>query len=299
MLLRNAMGAGLLGLVIVLPAPAQTTLEWKFKDGDKFFIEAITNTKQKITIGDKTTDSESTFTTVSSFTIKKGEGGGYAVEQTIEGVKVKTSKENDPTVALVSRFANQLKGTQFQFTMSPVGKITSMTLTGYNDFIKKLSGGNEAAEQVNKSKFPEEMFREELNLIFGFLPDKPVSPGSSWVGKKEVVTLPVGTLTGESTYSYLGRKPEGEEISVSQKWTYELPKEPVAGLKVTKGSLKVDAASGKIIADPAAGKLVRHEETRHITGKLTLSDANNKETVYDVDQTTTRVIRRVDENPLK
>jgi hypothetical protein len=288
----------LLWLAVVLPAPAQTTLEWKFEDGKKFFVEAVTTTKQKITIGDKTTESESTFTTVSSFVIKKAEGG-YSVDQTIEGVKVKTNKDNDPTVALVSRFANQLKGTQFHFTMSPSGKITSPKLEGYNDLIKKLSGGNDAAEQVNKAKFPEEMFREELNLIFGFLPDKPVSPGATWVGKKQVVPLPLGTLTGESTYTYVGKKPEGEEISVSQKWSYELPKETVGGLKVTKGSLNVDAASGKIIADPAAGKLIRHDESRHVSGKLTLTDMNMKDTVYDVDQTTTRTIRRVEENPLK
>src|SRR5690348_3933318 len=87
MSLRYTVGAGLLLAAVVLPARAQTALEWKFKDGDKFYVEAVTDTKQTVTIDNKATTSASTFTTVSSFVVKKA-ADGYSVEQTIEGVKV-------------------------------------------------------------------------------------------------------------------------------------------------------------------------------------------------------------------
>src|SRR5262249_39575799 len=155
-------------------------------------------TKQTVTVGDKVTTSASTFTTVSSFVLKKA-ADGYNVEQTIEGVKVTSTKADDPTLGVRSRFANQLKGTKFKFTISPSGKVTSKAIEGYDDLIKKLTGGNEENEKEVRSRLPENAFREELNLIFGFLPDKPVSSGGTWK-RSETLTLPWGTLKGDADY---------------------------------------------------------------------------------------------------
>jgi len=94
MSLRGTLGAGLLLLGLVLPAPARAALEWKFKEGDKFYVEAVTETKQTITIDEKKTTSASTFTTVNSFVVKKADAGSYTLEQTVEGVKVKSDKDD-------------------------------------------------------------------------------------------------------------------------------------------------------------------------------------------------------------
>ena len=48
---RQTCGAVLLVLAgLALPVQAQTTLEWKFKEGDKFYAEVVTTIKQKITL---------------------------------------------------------------------------------------------------------------------------------------------------------------------------------------------------------------------------------------------------------
>jgi hypothetical protein len=298
MSLRATTGAGLLLFVAVLPAPAQTALEWKFKEGDKFYVEAVTDTKQTVTVGDKPTTSESTFTTVSRFEVKKADAGSYTLEQTIEGVQVKSNKTDDPTVAIASRFANLLKGATFKFTITPSGKLTS-GLEGYEDLIKKLSGGNERAEKGNRAGLPEDLFKEELNAIFGFLPDKPVAAGATWV-RKESMALPFGKLSGDATYTYKGKEANGEKIAVERKWSYALPDgEGARGVKVTKGDLKVEEASATILADPSAGRLVSDTQKTHIVGKITTTDATMKDTSYAVDQTTTRTLKRVDKNPLE
>ncbi len=298
MSLRVTIGAVVL-LAAVLPARAQTALEWKFKDGDKFYIEAVTDTKQSVTIADKTTASNSTFTTVSSFVVKKA-ADGYDVEETIEGVKVTSDKTDDPTLGVRSRFANQLKGSKFKFTISPTGKVTSKGIEGYDDLIKRLSGGNEDNEKEVRGRLPENAFREELNAIFGFLPDKAVPPGASWK-RSETLTLPWGTLKGEATYTYAGNKgKDGEEITVSHAWALQITKDSATGIiKVTKANVKIDKAEGKIHFDAAAGRLIDHTETAHIAGRVTMLDAFMKEFTCDIDQTTTRTLRRVDENPLK
>jgi hypothetical protein len=293
----------LLLLAAGLPAPAQTALEWKFKEGDKFYIEAVTETKQTVTVADKAaTTSESTFTTVSRFEVKKADAGSYTLEQTIEGVRVKSNKTDDPTVAVASRFANLLKGATFKFTINSAGKVTS-GLEGYDDLIKKLSGGNEKADKSNRALLPEDAFKEELNAIFGFLPDKPVKAGDPWT-RKESMALPWGKLSGDATYTYAGKDKDGEKIEVKRNLTYALPDGEGAGAKVTKGDIKVDDASATIVADPAAGRLVSATSKMHVGGKVTVTEAGTadtaaKQTTFTVDQTTTRTLKRVDKNPLE
>jgi hypothetical protein len=303
MSLRSTMAAGLMLLAVVLPAPAQTALEWKFKEGDKFYIEAVTTTTQKIGFGDKTTTSDSTYTMVSRFEVKKADAGAYTLEQTIEGVRVKSSKADDSIVAIQSRFANLLKGATFKFTINSLGKITSAGLDGYDDLVKKLGGGNDKGENSVRESIPEDGFKDDLLGIFGFLPDKATPPkGFIWMRKESFPFRQWGKLTGQTTYTYQGPGKDGEQIDVSQKLTYQLPPADTApGVKVVKGGLKVTAPTGTIVVDPAAGRLVGSKQVVQVTGKLTTTTADTppKEITFDVDETTTRTVRRVEENPLK
>jgi hypothetical protein len=291
--------AGVMLLAAALPALAQTTLEWKFKEGEKFYVEAVTETKQTVTIAGKSTTVGATYTTVSQFEVKKAAADSYTLEQTLTGVQVKSNKPDDPITAVLSRYAAQAKGSTFTFTLASAGTITSKTLEGYDDFVKRLSGGNEAQEKLVRAQYPEELFRDELSRIFLPLPGKPVNKGDKWV-RKETDVLAYGKLTGENTYTYDGKDTNGgEKISVSEKWTFVPAKDGQAVAGVTTATLNVDGASGQITADPAAGRLIRHEESKHITGTLTYTDAARKEITAAVDLTTTRRFRRVEENPLK
>jgi hypothetical protein len=285
-------------LALVPAASAQTALEWKFKEGDKFFIEAVTETKQTVTVsGMSAATSSSTYTTVSQFVVKKADAGSYTLDQTIEGIQVKSGKADDPTVGVASRHANLLKGAKFTFTINAAGKITS-NLDGYDDFVRRQSGGNDKAEKRVREFLPEDVLKDELSAIFAVLPSKAVNTKDTWK-RTETVVLPWGKLTGESTYTYEGKDKDGEKIEVTQKWSYALPEATTSDVKVTKGKVEVSDATGTIVVDPAAGRLVSHKEKRHLTGQLTTTDTTKKEITADIDQTTTRTISRVEKNPLK
>jgi len=302
MMLRNSVGMGLLLLVGTLPAAAQSPLEWKFEQGKKFKIEVVTETKQTVTVDNKATTRNSTLTTVSEFVVEKADAGSYTLKQTIESVQVKPSKPEEPTTPAASRYANLLKGTVFTFTINSAGKITG-SLGGYDYLVKRLSGNNEEAEKSLRSLIPEEGFKESLGDIFGFLPDKAVSEDQPWT-RKEVLSLPWGKLTGEARYTYKGKKDGAQQIDESHTWTYGLPEGGISGVTVTKGEIQVPVSKGTISVDPAAGKLISHKQTTQITGKLTISSVDTtkkdatakdtKETVFTVDQTTTRTIRQLE-----
>src|SRR5437588_3545111 len=91
-MLRQACGAVLLLLAGVgLPAYGQTTLEWKFKDGDKFYVEEVSDMKQTVSIIGKDIRQNNKITTISSYVVKNSSGGEVTLDQKIESVDVKTS----------------------------------------------------------------------------------------------------------------------------------------------------------------------------------------------------------------
>jgi hypothetical protein len=298
MSLRGTMAAGVLLLGLVLPAAAQTTPQWKFKEGDKFFIETVNDTKRTVTVGNKKTTSGDTFTTVSEFVVKKADAGSYTLEQVITDVKAKSEKPDDATDYIPTRFANQLRGAKFRFTIDAAGNV-GKSLEGYEDLVKALGGGDEATEKAVRAQYPEDMFRADLNGIFVPLPDSPQGRGATWK-RPESFTMQWGKLTGEATYTYDGKDADGDRIRVNRTWSYELSKESPAAAAIKDGSFKVDEATASIVADPAGGKPIRDVQTTHLTGTLTVTDAaTNKDTKVSIDQTTTRTLKRLDEYPPK
>jgi hypothetical protein len=287
------LGAALVVAGVALPARGQGALEWKFKEGEKFYVEVVTQNKQSVEIAGKKTPSDSTITTVYGFEVVKQGPEGTVLKQTIEGVRVKS---DDPTAAVAARGANQAKGVAFQVTLAPSGKL--LKFEGYADLIRKIGGSGEAGEKAARTLIPEEALKEELARIFGFLPDKPVSSGATW-SRDELSSLgPGGTLTGKVEYTFKGKAEGGESITFTRSLAYAPPKEAAGGVKLTKAEAKVDQAGGSVVFDAAAGRLVRQESSLHLKGNFTIDDGT-RVTATAVDQTTTQTIRLLDKNPLE
>jgi hypothetical protein len=69
----------LLILAIPLPAAAQVKLAWNFKQGDRFYVEEITNVRQTIKIGNTENRQDLDQTRISRFTVLKANPDGSAV----------------------------------------------------------------------------------------------------------------------------------------------------------------------------------------------------------------------------
>src|SRR5262249_10033266 len=82
-----------LGVMLVLGAPAvpafgQGKLEWKFKEGDKFYLEERSNLKQTMKFMGSDLKQELDHTRLTSFTVLKKTDEGLVLEQKIESVKI-------------------------------------------------------------------------------------------------------------------------------------------------------------------------------------------------------------------
>jgi hypothetical protein len=258
---------------LAAPAYGQTKLEWKFKEGDKFYIENATKLKQTITVMGREMKQDTDNTTVTRFEVKKRTSDQIVLEEKIVAVKVKNTGGFGGEA---EKMAEQMKGATFTITLSPDGKLIKQE--GYDDLIKRLTKNNQQAEKMIRLMLPAETFTKAVQEAFGFLPSKPVQKGDSW---KNSTTLPMGPL-GEfkvnNTYTFQGKTEGGDKIALAATMTYSAPKGDGGGLpfKISKADFKSDSFKGTIVFDPDRGRLVRSEMTGAIKGTMTIEAGGNQ-----------------------
>ena len=268
-------------------------LEMKFKEGDKFFVETVSNTKQVMEFMGTKNESDSDSTQVTSFTVKKSDKDGVVIEQKIESIKNK----NSGGLPGADKIMDALKGATFKLTLNSKGEVTK--IEGYDEFVKKLSADNELAGKMLKSFMSEDTIKATAAENFAFLPPKPVAKGDTWKRSQAIPLGPLGNLKGETNYTYKGPGKDGEEISFDQTLEYAPPKVSDDSLpfKITKGEMKADKASGSLTFDASKGRLVRTEQSTKMKGSLTFEVAGNS-TTLTLEMTQTAKSRVLDKSPL-
>jgi hypothetical protein len=265
-MLRHA----LLFVVVVLAAPVygqEVQLKLKFKEGEKFWVEDVTTTKQTVTTLGQAIMSEEKTTMLTSYTVKKVTADAIVLDMKIEDVQVKTEAGLGGEL---SKILEKTKNSAFTVTLAPDGKVTKFE--GFAEVAKKLTGGDDAAAQLIKDLVNEEIFTKGIEQAFSFLPDKSVKKGDTWTRDTKYPGGPLGDFKASNTYTYNGKGDGGEEIAVKQSLQYVAPKGGVvAGLaKVVRGDLKGDQAGGTFIFDADKGRLVSASTAMRISGSLTL-----------------------------
>jgi hypothetical protein len=278
----------------VSSAAADVKLEWKFKEGETFYAENVTKTKQAVGAGALPAGVEKTTTAVAKYKVIKTTPEGTVLEMQFAGIK---SDGKDLGSALGSAFGNNLKDVAFRITLNKSGKVTKFE--GIDEYMKKIVGDNEAALKAARAMGMEELFSQGVTQTFGFLPEKGVSKGDKWklTGK---LPLPLfGSFKTETEYVYQGAGEKGEQISLTQQLTYEVPKvQEGTLLRIIKGDMKCEPGKGQILFDATTGKLVRLETAFKFKGTFT-TESLGKEQTINMEQESTVVTRLLSENPLK
>jgi hypothetical protein len=258
-------------LLLSLAVPVEgATIRWKFKEGDVFYNQADVSIRQTITVMGRKVNQKSDQTTVTRFTVKKVNADKSVV---LEQEIVDTTVQGD---IVPGDAAKKLKGTKFTITLSARGKLEKFE--GYDDFLDKLSGGNDEQRKVLAAMMPEDTFKTVISETFGFTPGKEVEKGDSWKLDYKVSMGPLGDLSGGSTYRYEGKEKKGEKIGFKATLKYAPPGNAGAGLPFTidKGTLKAEDFNGVIYFDAEKGRVAESSMSAKITGTLTISVMGNK-----------------------
>lgn len=295
---RSLVGVAVLLAVVAAPAQGQEVkLQWKFKEGEKFYVRDVQTTKTTVTVLGMLVKEEGKTTTVTSYHIKKVNSDSVVLVQKIEDVD---AKSQGGLGGMSEKILEKTKGATFTITMTPEGKITKFE--GYKDFAKKLVGDDDELGKMLNTFLNEDVFKMSAEQVFTMMPKDPVKKGDTWKQESKMPVPGLGDFKTATTYTYKGKHESGDEsIGVKQSLSYQVPKGggDIGGvMKILKGNLKADNAKGNYVFSPEKGRLTSGYMLMDIRGSLTVEfSGQNLDLVMSIEQeTTTRVF---DENPLK
>jgi hypothetical protein len=301
-MLQRFWGAVLALTVLAAPAHGQVNLEWKFKKGDKFWLESTSTLNQSMKALGKELRQDMDITFLFAVVVQDVDANKNAVlEQTLEKVEVKNTGGPTGEIPAEDKFNQQVKGTTFRLTVTPRGEVTKFE--GYEELIKKLAGDDAAARKTVKAVLSEEYLKRAATDVYGVVPPGPVKIEEEWTKKQELALGPLGGFTLSRTYKYEGKdnlagKPY-DKISVKGEGAYSPPKADEAGgfpFQVTKADLKPEGIAGTVWFDEPAGRLVQLDLSMKVKGTLTaVVSGNTLDT--ELDQARSVKVRVLDKPP--
>jgi Family of unknown function (DUF6263) len=296
----SMMRRGLLAILVLTAlagsASAQTTLEWKFFEGQKFFLEQRTDSNFTVTVLGMETTEKQNQQIISSFVVKTVEKDSFVLEQRVESWKLKSSKDMDAENPAVKALQTIFKDVVLTVRISRPGKVLSMD--GYDQLIKNVDGlGNEQEAQAFKNLVSEKLIRSWATLNFDVFPEKAVNQGDSWRKDLDIPVPALGNITIASEFT-LGDK-RRQRHTITFKDTFDLKAgggEIQPGVKLVDFKATKNQSKGKMIFDAAEGHVVVLERSLPLNGTMVFS-ANGMEIEAELISTETRTTTWHDEKP--
>jgi hypothetical protein len=294
-----------LSVVLVLGAPAvaafgQVKLEWKFREGDKFYLEERWSLKQIMKYMGSDLKQELDHTRLTRFTVLKKTDDSLVLEQKIESVKInRASGSAKPEGKLLK----ELEGATFKVYLN--SKMKVIKLDGYETLMKKMARDEDIGKNA-RLLMPEESLSRPVEAFFGFLPAKAVGKGDTWEYEFTLPLGPLGTLKVENGYTVQGNNKVGDQEVVKLEVANKKSSfTPAAGgglqpFRVTKGDIRVipKQTKGIIYFSAVRGRVVKAEKTMALEGTLTIDVKGNMLTM-DIEQEEKVTARVLDKRPLK
>lgn len=257
----------LAGLVLASTVQAQTTLRYKFKEGEK--IEYVVDMSQKSATNVLGQDIDQTMKMAIELTwqtLKVDEKGNAQAKVTVSRVKMKleggpigkieldSNDKDEPENLFGQMFAGMVKGIngmEMTFTVSPSGEVTDAKVKEGKGKRKMPDFGGLGGEMFG----PDTMKSTIQGSIIIPLPKEPISKDKSWSHKVDEKTA-MGRVISDTKYTYVGEVEKGgkklDKLAINQP---EIKIEPGDNAKV-KIKVKNGSGKGTALFDNAVGRIV-------------------------------------------
>jgi hypothetical protein len=292
----------LLGVAVVFagaaaaPQGQEIKLQWKFKEGEKIYVEDVMVSKLALSVLGQVQESEEKTTMVTSYTVTKVTSSKIEMVMKIEDAD---SRGKGGLGGQLGKFIAKTKGATFNVVIQPDGKVEKFE--GYKDLEKKILGGvDEETAKMFQAFLNEEMFIQSVEQAFGVVPGKAIKKGDSWTRDGRYPLGPLGDFKCTNTYTYEGKGDGGEEISLKQNMQYVPPKGGQIGglLKIVKGDLKGEKAKGTLIFNAEKGRMVSYATANLIRGTLKV-EIGGQEYEIEVSMDNAGTAKVHEKNPVK
>lgn len=280
------------GLVCVVPSLAQTTLRFRFKEGDK--ATYVVDTKDTMTISAMGMMSEAkmAMTFEVTWTILKVDSQGNGTVQfkfnsakismdgplgKVEADSKDTKEPDDPLGKAFNQIVKVMAATEAKGVMAPTGELKDVEISKETlEGVKKLAGAEKFAEAIS----PDAIKSNFGSLVF---PKEEISKGKSWSHKVESKTPSMGKTIIDYAYTYEGpvKKDSGTLERISVKPSVKMEADPASKFKF---EVKDSKGNGEILFDNKMGRLV--ESTAQLRVEMSI-DANGMTGSQTLEQTIT------------
>jgi hypothetical protein len=276
---------GLLLATLAAPAQAQTTLRYKFKDGDQLNYEMVQKMAMKMNVQGMEVAMDMNQTITMSWNVLTVDKDGNAkMNQKIERVRFTMeggpigkveydSKEGKapegPIGQVLAPIFGALAGSEIALTMDPMGHMKDIKVP--EKLVKALKDVPGAGAGFS-DMFSEEGLKNMLNQGGLVLPAEPVTKGKTWNQKLEV-KMPFGKMMVDNVYTYEGPvTKDGRQLEqVSLKPSVKMDADPNAQVAM---KLKGQDAKGTAYFDNAAGRLVELNMTQNMDMEISAGGQN-------------------------
>jgi hypothetical protein len=251
------------------------TLQWRFKEGEKFWIDTQTRIEQLERSGVITVSNVVQMRTITSYVVKKVfETNFVELEAKIESTRynnVNQTPEGEKMATLYGR----LQGATFKIVLTPDRQVQK--LDGYNEWVQKLRSMIQLSEVERLQQLiPEADVRNAVSEGFGFLPDHAVVIGQQWRKKSDLNLAPAGVLSCNLTYTYRGPDRGKDKITIESKEQGKFVPSATGTTPGAKTNFALDSRTGYILFNAQIGKMEQAEHVYQTQGLITIpSDVAN------------------------
>jgi len=288
------------GLALATP-PAQAqeavSLKWSLKEGDTFYAKSVANMDMQMMVMGQDINLTMKVISVQRFKVTAVKSGNTTIEMTILDMSMDAGGLPGGIPGLAG-LGDRVKGAMLTATLNEEMEVTK--LQGYDKFLDKLAGGDDAVRKQMQGQFSEATVGQMVSEVFSFGPAKPVKVGDTWTRSQKI---PAGGFEASVKQKY---KLEGVSDGVAKvgltgdvmfKAGGALPGLP-PGVEVTKFEMKADKFTGTLMFDTKTGRLTENKQDMVMTGSMTISAMGQKVDVtmkIKVQQTATVT----DKNPVR
>ncbi len=277
-------------------APAQTTLRYQFKEGDK--LPYVMEQKMKMLMSIMGMDIETKMNMTMELSLNvvaltkdgaakmqfKVSHAKMSMDAPTGKVEVDSKDKNEPDDQIgkiLGGVVKALGAMEMSGTMLPSGEMKDVQVSEATlKALKSLPGADKLGDVTSPDSFKTML----SNLVF---PTDAISKGKTWENKSETKT-PFGKSTTENKYTYEGsiQKDTATLEKISVKPNIKIVPDPNAQLKI---NIKDTKGSGQILFDNKKGRIV--ESTIQQTTEMAIT-ANSLELSQTVQQTTTLRLKK-------
>jgi hypothetical protein len=278
-------------------AQDSVTLKWKLDEGTAFYSKNVTDMDMSMGIMGMNIDLQMKITAVQRMKVLAAKPGATKIEMTILAMDMEV-KGLPGGIPGLGGLTDKVKGATITATLDD--KLAVTKVEGYEKFLDKLAGDDEAVRKQMKQQFSEASIGQMFSQVFAFAPDKAVKVGETWTRSEKMPAA-------------------GLEASVKQKFKLDSVKDGVAkigltgdlsfkagnafpglpdGVAVDKFDMKAEKFEGILLFDTKAGRLTENKTDMDLDGSMTLSAGGNKvEMTMKIKAKQTATV--TDKNPVK